>query len=304
MEFAQTKARLLSRTLSETIQSLQDHNASFFMITQMSAKAVSADIGELHNLVRTLDVLASSIVGNLSKVITTLDSLVSLTPSFVQGSSRNSSSTLTPSLTRPDSPTLSDNHRPSTASSQDSRHKRTFATDTTDKRRPSTGSRPSTSGSAGSHSDGRRPSAGSATTISSPLSSRVISQDEVSTDPHLVHEEEIVDMVSALIPQLSIRTSLDSDLDVTGSSRSNLFPSLPSLDFSDDLLSPEEDILEVITPPSASTSALVTGTPRVRVPTPRHALGPRLQAELAHSASSLNVADSTFHPFILNHERH
>ena len=106
-------------------------------------------------------------------------------------------------------------------------------------------------------------------------------------------------MVSALIPQLSIRTSLDSDLDAAGSSRSNLFPSLPSLDFSDDLLSPEEDILEVITPPSASTSALVTGTPRVRVPTPRHALGPRLQAELAHSASSLNVADSTFHPLFL-----
>lgn len=203
MEFAQTKGRLLSRTLTEATQSLQDENASLFMITQMSSRTSSADVGELANLVGALDVVASSILGNLNKVITTLEGLGSLTPNFVQGSSRNSASTLTPSLDRPDSPTLSEHYRPSPASSLDGRHRRTFTTDLSENRLPSTGSRPSTSGS--NVSDSRRPSG---TGISSPLSASLPAASESQ------EHDEIVDMVSALMrPHLGIRTSLDSDND-------------------------------------------------------------------------------------------
>lgn len=287
-EFAQTKGRLLSRTLTETILSLQEHNATFFMITQMSSRTLSGDIGELHNLARTLDVLASSIIGNLDKAITTLEGLVSLRPTFVQGSSRNSVSTLTPSLERPDSPTLSEHCRSSPASSIPSPYERTFAADSAGKHRPSAGSRPSTSSS--TMSDNRRPSAATATGISSPLSEYVVSEDNPSTASESREHDEIVDMVSALMrPPLGIRTSLDSDTDGIESSQSTSFPSLPSLAFSNDPFSPDEDVMEIVTPPSTSTSALQVGSPRVRVPSPRQALGPRLRAELLNSSS---VADS------------
>ncbi|CAL1717053.1 unnamed protein product [Somion occarium] len=283
--YVRTKARLLSRTLLDAVQSLRDDNATLFITTQMSSRAASADSGEFNIIARNLDMLATGIVGNLNLVLTTLDALHALAPMQHSWAQEAAAPFMNPSA-RDASPVISERPRPSTSSSTESRQGRSFVFDPWGKR-PSTASssgssRPSTS----SVGELRRPS--TCPTFPSPLSNS-------SGIPSAESQDDVIDMASALTrPSLGIRTSLDSDTEDPVSSHSALFPSLPSLDYSDSFSPDQEDPVEVVTPASVSLTQL--NQARVPISSTKHVLYSPLHADRSVSAPPFNVQEMNTSP--------